>query len=47
MMQDVNAEPITQWEWRVMKGGILLFILWIPDKHKGFQAIDEGWRVLC
>ena len=33
--------------WRVMKGGIVPINLRNPDKHRGFQGIDEGWRVLC
>ena len=30
-----------------MKGGKVPVTLWNPDKHRGFQRNDEGWRVLC
>ena len=30
-----------------MKGEIVPFSLWNPYKHRGFQGIDEGWRVFA
>ena len=32
--------------WRMMEGGFEPFILWNPDKHRGFQGIDEGGPIL-
>ena len=34
-------------KWRVVKGEIAPFTIWITDKHRGFREKDEGWRVFC